>query len=404
MISSGWFPRVDSEDRMKSLQPNTNLTKMLIFAAYFPPSIGGYEAHVLELSKRLVKRGHQVDVVTCTSQNATTRAQTLVCEKRDGVSIYRLPSWNILGGDYPVPKPSFTTFKILFRLLGNDYDLINTQGRLFVTSLIGLMFARKKRVPLLHTEHATKPGSRTKLRELVRIIVDYTLGRLIIKSAWKTIGVSGDVCDFLKAMGAKKAILIHNGVDTSVFKEKEGKKPNDMITVTFVGRLVYSKGVQDLILVFSEISKEYDAKLLIVGDGPYKPDLQRMAQAVGKENIRFLGRKNQSEIVAILASSDIFVNPSYSEGLPVSVLEAGAVGLPIIATDVGGTSEIIEDGKTGFLIQPKDNKALREKICLLIENEQLREDFAKNVRQVIDKNFSWDIIVDRWIAEVISTR
>jgi glycosyltransferase involved in cell wall biosynthesis len=376
--------------------------KILIFAAYFPPRTGGYEAHVFELSKRLVKRGHRADVVTCTGRSATNPGSAQIPEESDGVSVYRLPSWNILGGDYPLPKPGLTTFRILFTLLGKDYDLVNTQGRLFATSVIGLVFAKMKRARLLHTEHAVKPGSRTKLRELVRIIVDYTLGRLIIGSAWKTIGVSGDVCNFLRAMGAKKAVLIHNGVDTSVFREKVREKLDDTVTVTFVGRLVRSKGVQDLTPVFSELGKRYEARLLIVGDGPYKPELERLAHGVDGENILFLGHKDQREVAAILRSSDIFVNPSYSEGLPTSVLEAGAAGLAIVATDVGGTREIVEDGKSGFLVSPGDTRALKERVCQLVKDRQLREDFGRRIRQFVNENFDWDNIVDKWIAEVIS--
>jgi glycosyltransferase involved in cell wall biosynthesis len=123
---------------------------------------------------------------------------------------------------------------------------------------------------------------------------------------------------------------------------------------------------------------------------------------VDGENILFLGQKDQREVAAILRSSDIFVNPSYSEGLPTSVLEAGAAGLAIVATDVGGTREIIEDGKTGFLVSPGDTRALKERVCQLVKDRQLREDFGRRIRQFVNENFDWDNIVDKWIAEVIS--
>jgi len=75
-----------------------------------------------------------------------------------------------------------------------------------------------------------------------------------------------------------------------------------------------------------------------------------------------------------------------------------------VATDVGGTREIIADGKSGFLIPPGDSQALREKLCQLIKHERLREDFGRNIQQFVKKNFDWDEIADKWIKEVISKR
>jgi glycosyltransferase involved in cell wall biosynthesis len=382
------------------LQPGAKVNRILIFAAYFLPSVGGYETNIYELSRRLIKRGYQIDIVTCNAENAPSSRKLPTYDKLDEISVYRLPSWNILSGNYPIPKPSFTTFRVLFRLLRNDYGLINTQGRIFLTSLLGLIFARLKRVPLVHTERGTKPAASRGFVELVRMISDYTLGRLMVGLAWKTIGMSRDTCDFLKKMGAREAILIHNGIDTRIFEKKGTKHPNTIVTITFVGRLVYGKGVQDLILAFPEITKESKVKLLIVGDGSYRPELEGLVQRVDKENIQFLGQKNQREIAEILTTTNIFVNPSYSEGLPTSVLEAGAAGLPIVATDVGGTREIIEDGKSGFLIPPGDSQALTEKVCQLIKNKQLREDFGRNIRQFVKENFDWDEIADKWVREV----
>ena len=115
----------------------TKAKRILIFAAYFLPSVGGYETNIYELSGRLIRRGYQIDVITSNVENALNSQKLPTYDELDGISVYRLPSWNILRGNYPIPKPSFTTFRILSRLLRNDYDLINTQGRMFLTSLLG---------------------------------------------------------------------------------------------------------------------------------------------------------------------------------------------------------------------------------------------------------------------------
>ena len=122
----------------------------MVFAAYFYPHVGGYEKKILELLRRLVGCGYEIDVVTCNTE------RTLAEESMDGIHVYRLPAWNSVGGVYPVPKPALTTFKILWKLSRKRFDLINTQTRFIVTSLIGLIFAMIKMVPLVHTEHGTR--------------------------------------------------------------------------------------------------------------------------------------------------------------------------------------------------------------------------------------------------------
>jgi glycosyltransferase involved in cell wall biosynthesis len=132
-------------------------------------------------------------------------------------------------------------------------------------------------------------------------------------------------------------------------------------------------------------TENIDSEVLIVGDGPYRKDLEKIAH----KNVRFLGLKNKNEIRTILSKTKIFVNPSYSEGLPTSVLEAGAMGLAVVATDVGGTSEII-NSKTGWLYKPKDVETLKKKITSILKNPKEKMKRSKKLRKHIVENFDWD--------------
>ena len=114
------------------------------------------------------------------------------------------------------------------------------------------------------------------------------------------------------------------------------------------------------------------------------------------KKIIFLGNKELKEIPAIIKSTDIFVNPSYSEGLPTSVMEACAGGCAIVATDVGGTNEIITDGVNGFLYEPKNEVDLENKIKYLIENPDIRKEFGEKAKLNIVKEYSWDKIIIKW--------
>jgi glycosyltransferase involved in cell wall biosynthesis len=377
------------------------MKRILTFAAYFYPHIGGYEKNVYELSRRLVQRGYEVDIVTCNTEHSAAY------EELDGIRVHRLPSWNALGSTYPIPKPCPTSFRILRRLLRKNYDVLNTQTRFFITSFLGLIFAKLKRTPLVHTEHGTRHSIvLNKVIDLISRAYDHSIGALIVKSAKRNTGVSEAACEFLKHLGATNIQLVHNGIDTTIFKKKEDTNyrqklgiSNDAIVITFVGRLIYAKGVQDLISAFSRIKDAApEVKLLIAGDGPYRAELEKLAhQTDCHSGILFLGQKNQAELIDILSATDVFVNPSYSEGLPTSVMEAASIGLPIIAGDVGGTGEIIADYKTGILIKSANTGQLEQKLRELLTNTQLRTELGANARIFVERKFNWDKIIQDWI-------
>jgi glycosyltransferase involved in cell wall biosynthesis len=376
------------------------MKRILIFAAYFHPHIGGYEKIVYELSRRLVQRDYEIDILTCNTEKAPSY------EELDGIHVYRLPCWNALNSLYPIPKPCPASFRILRRLLRKNFDVINTQTRFFITSFLGLIFAKLKRTPLVHTEHGARHSTvPNKVIDLISRAYDHSIGTLIVKSARRNIGVSESACEFLKHLGAANTQVIYNGIDTSIFERKDTNCrqklgiSNDDIIITFVGRLIYAKGAQDLISALSRIKNTApNAKLLIVGDGPYRTELEKLARQTDcHSSILFLGQKNQDEVIDVLSATDIFVNPSYSEGLGISVLEAASIGLPIIATDVGGTREIITTDKTGILIKAGDVEQLAEELLRLCANTELREKLGENARILAEQKFNWDKITGEYI-------
>jgi glycosyltransferase involved in cell wall biosynthesis len=269
---------------------------------------------------------------------------------------------------------------------------------------LGLIFAKLKRTPLVHTEYGARHSIiSNKVIDLISRAYDHSIGALIVRSARRNIGVSEAACEFLKHLGATNIQLVHNGIDTTTFKKKEDANcrqklgiSNDAIVITFVGRLIYAKGVQDLISAFSRIKDTApEVKLLIVGDGPYRAELEKLAQQTDcHSSILFLGQRNQDEVIDTLSATDIFVNPSYSEGLPTSVMEAASIGLPIIATDVGGTREIIADYKTGILIKAANTSQLEQKLRELLTNTQLRKELGANARIFVEQKFNWEKIAE----------
>ncbi len=356
--------------------------RIAVFATFYYPHVGGYEKNVSELATRLVQCGHIVDVITCNTNRAFS------VESNGNLRIFRLPCWNLLGGTYPIPKPSFGLFK---RIWGNRYDVVSTQTRFFSLTVFGLFFAWAKHIPLIHTERGTRHSVvENKLVDLLSQAVDHIMGRLIASYATHCVGVSSAACEFMRHMGISKSVRIPNGVDIP----QEMWQSNGQDVVCFVGRLIKAKGVQDLISVWGRVRSEFpQSELVIVGDGIYRKELECMSVP----SIKFVGEKSSPEIKQILLSSSVFVNPSYSEGLPTSVMEAAALGMPIVATDVGGTSELIRHRHSGWIIKAGDRDALYTSLLSLLGNSGLAICFGMEARRSM-ASYSWDAIVKQYEA------
>lgn len=193
-----------------------------------------------------------------------------------------------------------------------------------------------------------------------------------------------------------------NGIDMAYFdrteevmKKAESIREKDCITFCFVGRIVGDKGMNELAEAFARLEKEFPScRLLLVGDfeeklDPVSPETKRMFL----ENSRVTFAGWQQDIRPYLAASDIFVFPSYREGFPNVVLQAGAMGLPSIVTDINGSSEIIRDGVNGVIIPPRDTEALWKAMRNMLTDEAARRKMAANARNLIgsryDRMFLW---------------
>lgn len=149
--------------------------------------------------------------------------------------------------------------------------------------------------------------------------------------------------------------------------------PEDTATITFFGRLVQGKGLDVLIRAVNLVLKDSDRKVYVIigGEGPQKQALERMAKTVG--NIVFIGVPSRTTQLNLMAQSDIFVYPSTAtEACPTSILEAMSLGLPVIATGIGGIPELIDNGKGGYLIAPDSPVAMAETIGAMLRDEELR--------------------------------
>jgi len=159
----------------------------------------------------------------------------------------------------------------------------------------------------------------------------------------------------------------------------------------FVGWLIPRKGCEYLLNAIKEIiTKEKNILLLIIGEGILENKLKNLTKELQiQDKVQFLGKKAPPEIPFYMNASDIFVLPSLSEGKPNVVGEAMASGLPVIATDINGTSDFITNNKNGFLIPKENSKILAERLLQLLKNPKLRIKLGKEARNSV-KDLTWE--------------
>lgn len=181
---------------------------------------------------------------------------------------------------------------------------------------------------------------------------------------------------------------VYNGVDTNVFCPSKTEKENSQTTFVSTGTLYHIKNHELLINAFSILHKEWpDTLLRIIGDGELREQLNKQVDELGLTNsVIFEG--NQSDIVPYLRLSDVYCCTSKVEGLPISVLEAMACGLPIISTPAGGVVDIVKDGENGFIVNSND-KIIAKKMNELAKNKSLIKNMGKKSRELVMK---YDII------------
>ncbi len=206
-----------------------------------------------------------------------------------------------------------------------------------------------------------------------------------------------------RGISSKKIEVIPNGRDMSSFKNANPAKdiqllrsnPDTQIVGT-VGRLIKRKGHQDLLTAWKGIIREYEnAQLVIVGGGPEYEALEQRAVELGiSSSVHLLGTR--TDVPAVLAAVDLFVFPSHFEGLPGAVIEAMASGLPIVATDVDGNSELIDNGVSGILLPKKNVKKLQDEVIKLLYNQSLCEQYGQEAYKKAIKEYSNKRVVNKF--------
>lgn len=370
--------------------------KIAYVVAYYSPVVDGPGQVVRELAERLTKQGHEVHVYT--SDSDKYKRIKIKEEIINGVHVHRCFNWFTL--------VNFATFwpSVLFRLK-KDFDIIHNHvtGHSYV--FFSTVYGKLNKIPVVHTTHCPwTTGFRPKIADKLANVIYHTITRLTFKWTKKIIAITPWELQFIYKYGGskEKTVVIPNGMDNILFKKVNPNKfketydiPKDSKLILFFGRLNPTKGPDKLLLAFREIQKiRKDCFLVYVG--PDEGMLQKIKE-MSKDNkqIKILGPiREKPKIAEMYQSSDVYVLPSYREGLPLTLFEAMASGLPIVASPVNGIPYEMKDPENGFLVEYGNIDGIKDAILRIFNDKNLSKKMSENnIKKA--KNYSWDIITDR---------
>ena len=275
-------------------------------------------------------------------------------------------------------------------------DLIIVNKLLFWTSLVTVpLRLRGKRVLLLTDAFVGMTWHpRALLPKMVMSMGAWTVGWSILLAASRVITFHPQPPNFLKRLGiAKKTSVIPTGIDTSKCEVRSAKFEKETVNVAYIGRLESVKGVDDYLAAATSLIASHPEMIVrVVGWYPSTSSGQAdhpLVAAYG-DRVTFTGLRH--DVPHVLAETDIFVLPSYSEGLSNALMEAMASGCACIASDVGGNRFLIQNGISGLLFPAGDRAALAAHIRRLIEDPAKRESLGKAAQKRIDEEFSWNVV------------
>lgn len=239
-----------------------------------------------------------------------------------------------------------------------------------------------------------------------RFVFLYKLIMPLIKFIWhnadRVISNSEGLKELAKKTKTKKEIgIVYNGIDIDHFKPEAKNIPRDKFIITpGASRVTDRKGLNYLIEAAAELAPKYpQVYLKIMGDGNAREKLEQLAKNLKMDDkIKFLGRIPREETTKYYQEASLFVLPSLNEGMSNAMLEALAVGLPIISTNTGGASELVADGQNGFIVEFKDSHDIAEKIEKLILDEDLRKKMSAASRMLAEK-MSWKSVAEKYFEE-----
>lgn len=367
----------------------------LLFLNYeFPPVGGGAAYASLATARELVSMGHRVDFLTTATPYAESDAEI------DGVRVFRVRSYRRgihesgIGGALSFIVCAMSRLRAIARR--TRYDACHYYFGLPTGLLTRLPGPHQYCPYVISLRGSDVPGYDPGLQWQHRLLLPVT--RRIWRGAHRVVANSHYLRSLAIASAPDVVIdVISNGAaapDTSPVRQETRTD----VRVLAVSRLIARKGLDVLIRALASV-RSADLSIDIAGDGPCDAALRRLATACGVANrVRFHGFVNRAGLSSLYARADIFVQVSNVESCSMALLEAMAAGLPIVATKVGGNTELIQEGLNGLLIEPGSVNDLSGALLALALDRPRRQRFAAANSSLAQARFSWRTVSRRYEA------
>ena len=374
--------------------------KILMLTWEYPPRVvGGISREVYDLSHRLIKDGHEVTVVTYRD------GEVPYYEDDKGVKVYRVDN-------YMIQPNNFIDWilQLNFNMVERASQIIAEQGKFDVIHAHDWLVANAAKtlkhsfdIPIVATIHATEAGRNSGIREPNQKYINdtewmltYEANEVIVNSNYMKSEVQR-----LFGLPFEKINVVPNGVNLNKFTgmdrdysfRRKYAMDNEKI-ILFVGRLVYEKGVQNLIAAMPKVLASYhDAKLVIAGKGGMLDELKAQADYLGISNkVYFAGYMNGKDVERMYKAADISVFPSTYEPFGIVALEGMLAERPIVVSDAGGLGEIVEHRVTGMKSYCGNPNSIADSILELLFNPELCDNIVKNAKIKVKENYNWQKI------------
>jgi glycosyltransferase involved in cell wall biosynthesis len=363
-----------------------------VFSTAYRPFIGGAELAVQNIASRL--RDDFNFYILTARLDSTLKKEEIVQEGtilRFGVGI-------------PFVDKLFLPLLIFLYFISNPIHKKSILWGVMVSyASIGAFFVKLFR-PTINFVLTLQEGDEEWRPRIRNIGMASVWWRLIFWKVNYVTAISKYLAEIAKTKGySGKIMIIPNGVDDALLSIPERTNTNKF-TIFSASRLVEKNGIDILIRAVSKIKSEKDFKIIIAGDGPERSSLVKLADSLGLgEKINFLGKVSPNKVYEYYKVADVFVRPSRTEGLGSAFLEAMASGCITIGTRVGGISEFLKDGETGFVAEPDDVNSVAEKLDkALALPEKERDQIVNKARQLIKEHFLWSKIAEDMKAVFLS--
>jgi hypothetical protein len=369
---------------------------------YPPRVVGGISKVVYDLSHKMVKEGNEVTVVTYKDGD-----NVKYYENDKGVEVYRVDNYMIRPNNF-----IDWIMQLNFNMITKANEIINKNGKFDVIHAHDWLVAYSAKsikesynIPLISTIHATESGRNNGIHdETQRYINDsewmltYESSEVIVNSNYMKNEVQR-----LFGLPYDKINVIPNGVNLQLFSNvnidydfrRQYAMDNEKI-ILYVGRLVYEKGIQNLIAAMPKILERYhDSKLIICGRGGMIDELREQVKYLGIENkVYFAGYCDSKKMQKMYKCADVAVFPSTYEPFGIVAIESMLSGTPTIVSDVGGLNEIIEHGVTGMKSYAGNANSVADSVLALLFDPKLCFNISQNAIKKVKENYNWSKITD----------